>query len=227
MHFSTSDSALEENQFVQGFLDVEQESWDDFASSWNHLESDRFMADGGKYRFRRYSEFDVVAGTKNFSIRPHVPYSQPKAVNHLNGGIQRHYEAIESSVYSSAYFVEMVHTSMELMKFTKTNLWKLQCFQNRITVDEGHIGLPAPEGRHRDGVDFVFTLLVDRKNADGGVSGIFDPDGSTIATVQLEKPGEFIFLNDKRVMHDVTPIELRKQSSGYRDTLIAMFTANI
>ena len=95
MHFSIPDSALEENQFVQGFLDVEQESWDDFASSWNHLESDRFMADGGKYRFRRYSEFDVVAGTKSISIRPHVPYSQPKAVNHLNGGIQRHYEAIE------------------------------------------------------------------------------------------------------------------------------------
>ena len=33
--------------------------WDAFAHSWNALELDRYMADGGRYRRRRHATFSV------------------------------------------------------------------------------------------------------------------------------------------------------------------------
>ncbi len=35
--------------------------WQAFAASWNHLELDRYMADGGRYRRRRYAVFPATA----------------------------------------------------------------------------------------------------------------------------------------------------------------------
>jgi Uncharacterized protein conserved in bacteria len=36
--------------------------WRAFASSWNDLELDRYMADGGRYRRRRHAVYAAAAG---------------------------------------------------------------------------------------------------------------------------------------------------------------------
>ena len=50
--------------------------WNSFSDTWNDLEQDQFMADGGRYRRRRFSEFvyDNSAGT----VTPlrHAPFFQ-------------------------------------------------------------------------------------------------------------------------------------------------------
>lgn len=200
--------------------------WETFAESWNRLEPDAYMADGGRYRLRRYSEFDVDATTGDYALRTHVPYLQSKDINHLNGGIERRYEPIESSTHSSPVFRRAIAAAIPALAAAGYQSWRLQCFQNRILTTNSEAGQPAPEGRHRDGVDYVLTLLVDRHNVSGGESSVYTPDGTTLAARELVTPGEYILLDDNVVLHDVTPVRpVSSEDPGWRDVLIAMFTA--
>ena len=49
-------------------------SWAAFAETWEDRERDRFMGDGGRYRYRRHASFTLAAEgtlTRN-AHRPHV-----------------------------------------------------------------------------------------------------------------------------------------------------------
>ena len=43
--------------------------WDRFADSWNDLEVDTYMADGGRYRRRRHAVYEASAGARRAAIR--------------------------------------------------------------------------------------------------------------------------------------------------------------
>ena len=185
------------------------------------------MADGGKYRYRRYSEFLIDGSTGSVKLLPHVAYMQEKSVNHLNGGISRLYEPFEKAVVNSLSLAAAFKSSVELLDSMKPGrLWKAQCFQNRILTSPDEIGQPAPEGMHRDGVDYVLTLFIDRTGADGGESSVYlAEDRSRIAAIQLGLPGEYLFVDDRKLLHDVTGLSLKPGCElGHRDVLIAMFT---
>ena len=72
------------------------ERWDQFASSWNHLGLDRYMADGGRYRRRRHAVF--AATEAGFERKPHQPHYQSRDHNVLNGGIERWFTPVEDQV---------------------------------------------------------------------------------------------------------------------------------
>ena len=201
--------------------------WQDFASSWSNLRPDTYMADGGKYRFRRYSEFSVEGTTGASELLPHVAYKQEKTVNHLNGGIDRMYEPFEDSVVESSSLASVFRTASQYLEAARPgHTWKAQCFQNRILTSQNEVGQPAPEGVHRDGVDYVLTLFVDRVGADGGESSVcLSSDHTMLASTQLSEPGEYLFVDDHKLLHDVTGLSLKPgHDHGYRDVLIAMFT---
>ena len=62
--------------------------WPQFAESWNDLEVDTYMADGGRYRRRRFAVYG--AGKQSPIVRgPHQPHYQTLDYNTLNGGIER------------------------------------------------------------------------------------------------------------------------------------------
>jgi hypothetical protein len=61
--------------------------WQTFASSWNNLSVDTYMADGGRYRRRRFAAFAVSA--QSIARKPHQPHYQSRDYNPLNGGIER------------------------------------------------------------------------------------------------------------------------------------------
>jgi hypothetical protein len=76
----------------------------------------------------------------------------------------------------------------------------------RIEAVSGQSGLPTPEGAHRDGVDWVCVLLVNRCNVSSGVTQIFDPEGRSLGEFTLTEPLDAVFLDDRRVRHGATPI---------------------
>lgn len=156
-----------------------------------------------------------------------MAYTQSKSVNHLNGGIDRLYEPFEKAVVESLSLAAAFKSSVELLESARPGRsWKAQCFQNRILTSSDEIGQPAPEGIHRDGVDYVLTLYIDRIGADGGESSVYlADDRSRIATTQLGRPGEYLFVDDRKLLHDVTGLSLKPGCDlGHRDVLIAMFT---
>jgi hypothetical protein len=61
--------------------------WASFAASWNDLPIDGFMADGGRYRRRRFAAFSV--SPEQVERKPHQPHWQSRDYNALNGGVQR------------------------------------------------------------------------------------------------------------------------------------------
>lgn len=71
---------------VLGAQFIQSAEWKQFTDSWNNLSQDGYMADGGTYRERRYSEFSYDTAAGNMSLLAHVPYSQTMEVNYLNGG---------------------------------------------------------------------------------------------------------------------------------------------
>ena len=198
--------------------------WKSFADTWNRLLVDEYMADGGTYRYRRYSEFECTAA--GYRPLPHVPYAQPVDVNYLNGGIARHYRPFEPEAAGSPILAELISWAVGVLDALKgPSVWKMQSFQNRIYARRGALGKPTPEGVHRDGVDYVIAMLVDRSNVKGGDSGLYSPDRERLRTIVMTEPGELIFNDDAATTHGVRPLTLGPLAGdGYRDVLIAMFT---
>src|SRR3546814_3467424 len=63
----------------------------------------------------------------------------------------------------------------------------VEAHQFRIDTSDG-IGRPTPEGAHRDGVDFVAVLLVDRSGIRGAETRVFDANGPDGQRFTLEQP---------------------------------------
>ncbi len=75
--------------------------WSDFANSWNNMPLDEHMADGGRYRRRRYAVLNTTSRDSEIVLAPHQPHYQSLNYNALNGGIARDFEAIQTSTIQS------------------------------------------------------------------------------------------------------------------------------
>ena len=84
--------------------------------------------------------------------------------------------------------------------------WFVEVHQFRIDTAHG-IGRPTPEGAHRDGVNFVAVLLVDRCAISGGDSRVFDAHGPQGQRFILDVPWSLLLLDDTKVLHETTPIQ--------------------
>jgi hypothetical protein len=93
------------------------------------------------------------------------------------------------------------------------------------TVAGATPGLPTPEGRHRDGHDYIGMHLLGRRGCAGGESVIYR-DGLPDTRLTLSEPLDSIVVIDAAVMHEVTPISaLPGGDEGVRDMLLADFNA--
>jgi len=202
------------------------ETWDAFAESWNHLEIDTYMADGGRFRRRRYAIFESGEGA--FQRAPHGPHYQSREYNRLNGGVERWFEPVTPEIERHPVTVRLLDLCREV--FTKAEGgsgradWRVEMHQFRIEPGDGTPGKPTPEGVHRDGVDWVFVTLIARANVAGGVTAIGDAQRRSLGDFTLAEPLDAVFLDDARVLHAVTPIErIDPAAPGYRDVLVLTF----
>jgi hypothetical protein len=84
--------------------------------------------------------------------------------------------------------------------------WEVRIHQIRITASPKEPGLPAPEGIHQDGTDFLTLHLVRRQNIVGGESTIYDLDRKPIQRFTMRETLDSFILEDPRIMHGVTPV---------------------
>ena len=199
--------------------------WASFADSWNDLGLDGFMADGGRYRRRRFAAFDAAPGA--VVRKPHQPHYQSRDYNALNGGVQRWFEPVTDAIADHPVTQAVIAAGLALfhpLTGSPPASWHVELHQFRIEALPGETGQPTPEGAHRDGVDWVIVMLVDRVNVQSGVTDIFAPDGTSLGAFTLTAPGEAVFLDDHRVLHGVTAI--RPDSDGgpaRRDVLVVTY----
>ncbi|MEI7455378.1 MAG: 2OG-Fe dioxygenase family protein [Nitrosomonadales bacterium] len=189
-------------------------------ADWNDLPPDNFLKDGGRYRRRRHSCF--IASGDTLLQAPHRAHYQPLAYNALHGGMHRLFEPMATQLLQRPLWPALLLAAAGICSTVKgPRPWYIEAHQFRIDTSNG-IGRPTPEGAHRDGVDFVAILLVNRHNVSGGESRIFEADGPNGQRFTLSEPWTLLLLDDQRVIHESTPIQ-PTADGGYRDTLVLTF----
>ena len=195
--------------------------WLAFSASWDRLELDQYMADGGRYRRRRHA---VYAATLDAAIvrAPHQPHYQSRDYNALNGGIARWFEPIEPAIGAGPTMTAILACSRSLFEqLAEPQAWHVEVHQFRIEARAGEKGQPTPEGIHRDGVDYVLVLLVDRQNIASGTTTVHALTGEELGAFTLSAPLDAALLDDARVAHGVTAIEpVNPALPAYRDVLV-------
>lgn len=207
--------------------DVSIHDWRSFAESWNDLGVDTYMADGGRYRRRRFSAFSVTA--QQVLLKPHQPHYQSRDYNPLNGGIERWFQPMKKEIASHATLLAVLRLSHTIFtrltpEILRPQAWHVECHQFRIEAKHNELGQPTPEGLHRDGVDWVLVLLVARENVSEGVTGIYDLRQQPLGTFTLSTPLDAAFVDDSRVYHGVTAVRrIDPGRAAYRDVLVVTF----
>ena len=110
--------------------------------------------------------------------------------------------------------------------FPLTGRQHVELHQFRIEARIGELARPTPEGMHRDGVDWVFVMLVERRNVREGVTRIGTPDGRELGQFTLAHPGDAVLVDDHRIMHGVTEIHaVDPMQPAWRDALVMTFAS--
>ncbi|MER5480863.1 2OG-Fe dioxygenase family protein [Streptomyces sp. NPDC002734] len=199
--------------------------WARFARHWDDLTVDTYMRDGGVYRYRRYGHFRLDAATGELTALPHGPYRQESSVNPLNGGVERHFDPLTDAFLADPLTRSVVLSLGEIFSGVEgATDWDVKLHPFRIVTSSAETGRPAPQGRHRDGSTFVTSLLVGRTNVSGGESSLYTPDGEQLFATTLTEPGDQLLVDDRAVLHDVTPVTPVDPSvAAHRDVLIVDF----
>ncbi len=209
-------------------LDVTSPAWQHFKDSWNRLHVDTYMADGGRYRKRRHSVFTASDG--DIALAVHQAHFQGLDFNPLNGGVQRWFEPIEPEIAASDVLQTIMRFSAAQFATLApaTSRWKVEVHQFRIEASSGEAGKPTPEGMHRDGVDYVLVMLIDRVNIASGTTQLADTARRPIGEFTLTHPLDCVLLDDHRVYHGVTAISpLEPNKAAWRDVLVVTFLAAV
>jgi hypothetical protein len=189
---------------------------------WQALPPDPHLRDGGRYRRRRHGCF-VVDATGVRPV-PHRAHWQPVEYNALHGGIQRWFEPLPAELLADPAWPQLLQGLAGVAAMLHgPATWYVEAHPFRIDT-EGGIGRPTPEGAHRDGVDLVVVLIVERHNVKGGETRVFDARGPQGVRFTLREPFSALLLDDARVIHESTPIQpLDPALPTWRDTLVLTF----
>ncbi len=163
-----------------------------------------------RLRSRRYSRF-LVNDDGALRRLSHKEFMQSSAINDYVGDVDREYEEIEDRVMEDPVFVEMFHqfikrTGMDPKSIVEAHQIRWHCNAN--------IKVPAPEGHHQDGFDFIAMFMVNQKNVDGGeIMVMRAKDAAPIFKKRLEA-GEYVVLDDSRMFHNAAPLVPSVNSDG-------------
>lgn len=206
-------------------IGADENAWTRFSSHWEELVPDRYAAELGTRRLRRYGHFLFRPADGCAHLMPHRAFAQPEDSNPLYIERDRYFEPLTDALVEDP----LLHSLLGLLGDMATALqdlpeWSVKVTPFRVLASADGEGQPTPEGLHRDGVTLVTSLLVGRRNARGGESSVVDVDGHQLLTTTLSKPGTLILGDDRRTLHGVSSIRaLDPAEPAQRDVLVITF----
>ncbi|RVU46157.1 2OG-Fe dioxygenase family protein [Rubrivivax rivuli] len=201
-------------------------AWQAWQPLWPALPPDPHLRDGGRYRKRRHGCFRVSA--RSLQAEPHRAHWQPVEYNALHGGYERWFEPLPAALQQDPAWAQLLQGLAGVADALRgagpgPENWFVEAHPFRIDT-EGGIGRPTPEGAHRDGVDLVAVLIIDRHNVKGGETRVFDARGPQGVRFTLREPFSVLLLDDERVIHETTPIQpVDASQPAWRDTLVLTY----
>nr|WP_237577797.1 2OG-Fe dioxygenase family protein [Lysobacter dokdonensis] len=197
------------------------DDWPAFAASWEQLGPDPYLARTGRARKRRHAVFVSNGGV--IERAQHQPHFQTSEYNALQGDIERWFEPVTDAVAEGACLQTMLRYCVGFFGSLAPDVarWRIEVHQFRIEARPGEAGEPTPEGVHRDGVDYVLVLMVDRRNIESGTTTIHLADGTELGSFTLTQPFDAALVDDARVFHGVTAVTaLDPSEPAHRDVLV-------
>ncbi|MET9319112.1 2OG-Fe dioxygenase family protein [Streptomyces sp. NPDC003038] len=201
-------------------LHASPHEWARFGRHWDALAPDPYVS-GGASRLRRYGHFGLTPSGET-RPRPHDSFVQPEDSNPLFIGEDRYFEPLTPEFADDPLFRSL----LRLLAAAASCLddppeWTVKVHPFRVVASAGLQGQPTPEGVHRDGVTLVSSLLISRRNAVGGQSAVFHPQGEVLLTTTMTEPGTLLLGDDRRTLHSVTPVHpVEPADPAYRDVLV-------
>ncbi|QAU23026.1 hypothetical protein EO087_02655 [Dyella sp. M7H15-1] len=201
--------------------------WPAFVQSWNDLGPDPYLAAKGRFRRRRHATF-IASAHGAVALAPHQAHYQSLQYNTLQGDIERWFEPVDPAMANGVSLLTILAFCNDFFSSLAPSIatWHVEVHQFRIEASVDSAGEPTPEGSHRDGVDFVLVLLVDRHNIASGTTTIHAPDGKLLGDFTLTHAFDSALIHDPRVFHGVTPVTpLVPGEPAHRDVLVVTFRA--
>lgn len=200
--------------------------WPTFSASWGDLHIDPYMADGGRYRRRRHACFAIDKDAAPH-LAPHQAHYQSLEYNRLNGGIPRWFSPIDTRVCEGRSMQTILRFGARLFETLAPDItrWHCEAHQFRIEASPNEAAQPTPEGAHRDGVDYVLVLLIQRHNIASGTTQIFNSGGDELGSFTLAEPLDAAIIDDHRIFHGVTPVApTQPDQASFRDVLVITYS---
>ncbi|WP_370523802.1 MULTISPECIES: 2OG-Fe dioxygenase family protein [Nocardia] len=206
-------------------LGLETADWDRFRRHWEDLSTDVYAGAHGTCRLRRYGQFSLTGSSERIGRLPQNTFVQPENSNPLYIGVDRTFEPLTESFVADPVFLAVLRLLARMATALDAPArWSAKVHPFRVIASADANGLPTPEGRHRDGVTLVSSLLVGRQNAAGGASSVFDSNGRRLLRSTLGRPGALLLGDDRRTLHSVSPVRpVDRNRPAYRDVLVVTF----
>lgn len=210
---------------VNACLGIESSEWTRFAAHWDELAPDRYAAQLGTRRLRRYGHFLFSSADGDAKPMPHDAFVQPEDSNPLYVATARRFEPL-TDVFTKDPLLQEI---LKLLGEFATALddkpeWHAKVTPFRVVASADDQGQPTPEGMHRDGVTLVTSLLIGRCNAVGGESTVTAMDGNRMLATTLTEPGTLLLGDDRSTLHGVSPIRPSDPAQpALRDVLVITF----
>lgn len=201
----------------------------DMLQAFERLAPDRHMGDGGTYRNRAYSRFLLQFENGVPELAPLAGHSifQTLEDNSVNGGVLRTYEPLAPEVGESDFLRALILTDAAHAVICDPELMRgpvqVGVHQVRIVARSGSLGLPTPEGIHRDSERFTFQHFCQRLNIEGGEFRAYDQSRQLqFAWLQTDTLDTVMF--EGTTWHSATPVAcIDPSQEGYRDIFLIDF----
>jgi hypothetical protein len=197
--------------------------WHRLRADWDHLEPDQHLKNGATFRRRRYGRYYWSPASADLLPLRHEPYYQPEQENAYAGGLDRDFAPLLPDTARNLFvhaLVRVTFACLPVASHRQGQTWEVRIHQIRIVATPQEPGLPAPEGIHQDGTDFLTLHLVRRHNVVGAESTIYNLQRHPIGQFTFRDPLDSLILEDPRILHGVTPVyPADGNSPGIRDLL--------
>ncbi|MEU5216846.1 2OG-Fe dioxygenase family protein [Streptomyces sp. NPDC020807] len=204
------------------------QAMDALRDGWGDLPVDPYLPRGATYRRRRHARFlmDHDGGVRHDAA---PGYFQSLDVNRLAGGVVRYFASLDGEQVRNHFLRGLMRSNAMLFATCSgapPAYWTVNVHLVRTTASPGFVGLPSPEGLHRDGFDFIAVHHMSRRNVTGGRTEIRSTDGTLLAHRTFTHPLDSLYADDARVLHDVTPLVWDGHGGGgFRDMLLMSYEA--
>ncbi|MEC6796845.1 2OG-Fe dioxygenase family protein [Photobacterium sp. S4TG1] len=170
----------------------------------------------GEYRLRRYSIVRIHNG--KIEHLPPTDFVQSNDINHFQGDVVRHFEALDEALIHCSGMLEMCALFQQANALP--NDQPIEIHQMRIAALNGETPT-SPEGIHQDGFEHIAVIGIDRHNINGGEFLVYkDKTASPFLCTTLQH-GEMAILADDILWHNAHPIKaIKKHQQGYWDVFV-------